>query len=190
MISNDQLNNIIKDCETAGYTIKVKDISYVMLCRCYDDVAVAYKVIFGGDKSNGEILDFHKSQAITFLREYVEKNFAPKSESVSEEIKPKKRKSKGRDITFDENKDAMIKMLEDTIKKEEDGLIDAKESLNIQTKLRIALNDKFQVKEEVKEQMVIVNVKYNDICEGCGREIYTPTKEDLMEKYNLIENKL
>jgi hypothetical protein len=69
----------------------------------------------------------------------------------------------------------------------DDGKIDIKDALKIQADLRVKLNDKFSVKEDVKEQVVIVNRKYNSVC-SCGRELYIPTKEDLMEQYNLIEN--
>ena len=53
--------------------------------------------------------------------------------------------------------------------------------------ISVKLNDKFQVQGEVKEQLIVVNTKFNAICGSCGREIYIPTKEDLMEKYNLVE---
>ena len=52
--------------------------------------------------------------------------------------------------------------------------------------ISVKLNDKFSVSEEVKEQLIYVNAKYNAICE-CGRELYIPTKEDLMKEYNLVE---
>lgn len=187
MISNENLNKIIKDCESAGYTIKVKDISYILLCRCYDDIAVAYKVIFNNDKTNAEILDYHKSNAIEFLRNYLDINFKDEKKEV-EIAKPKRKKAKGEDITFEENKAEMIKLIKQADDRYANGEIDAKDHLKIVTELRVKLNDKFQVKEEMKEQLVIVNQKYNAICDGCGRETYIPTKEDLMKQYNLIEN--
>lgn len=188
MINNENLNSIIKDCELAGYTIKVKDISYILLCRIYDDIAVAYKVIFNNDKSNADIIEYHKSNAIAFLRDYMDSNYKDGKSDAPEIAKPKRKKNKGEDITFDENKEAIIKMIKEVEEKEASGELDANQSAQLRTKLRIALNDKFQVKEEFKEQMVIVNCKFNDVCD-CGREIYVPTKEDLMQKYNLIENK-
>ena len=185
MISNDKLNDIIKDCELAGHKVKIKDISYVLLCRCYDDIAVAYKVLFSGDKSNAEILEYHQSTTISFLRTYMDSNFA----SQTKETKTKsKKRNKEDDITFEENKAEMIRLIKQADDRYEDGEIDAKDHLKIVTELRVKLNDKFQVKEEIKEQMVIVNCKYNAICEGCGKETYIPTKEDLMKQYNLIEN--
>jgi uncharacterized protein YjgD (DUF1641 family) len=185
MISNEQLGKIIKDCETTGHTIKVKDISYVLLCRSYDDVAVAYKVLFDTSCDNNTVMSYHKSESISFLRSYMEANY-PEKQSVAPKHN-KKKKENIEDITFDENKEALIKMIREVEQKEASGELDANQSAQLRTKLRIALNDKFQVKEDVKEQLVIVNAKYNEICPYCSHELYIPTKEDLIKKYNLIE---
>ena len=187
MIGNDKLTTIIKDCELAGHTIKVKDISYVLLCRTFDDIAVAFKVIFGNEPNN-VIMEYHKSTAMCFLRDYMDSNYAPESQP-EKESKAKKRKSNNKDISFEENKTAMIELLEKTKQDEKDGLIDPEKSVTIQTKLRIALNDKFQVQNDVKEQMVIVNQKYNDICPKCSCEISRRpiSKEEAIEMYGLVE---
>ena len=68
----------------------------------------------------------------------------------------------------------------------ENGEIDKKDGLKILTDISVKLNDKFSVNDTNNQRVVIVNKKFNAICD-CGREIYVPTKEDLMEKYNLIE---
>jgi hypothetical protein len=68
----------------------------------------------------------------------------------------------------------------------ESGDIEKKDGLKILTDISTKLNDKFGAKEEMKDQMVVVECKFNSVC-SCGREIYIPTKEDLMKKYNLVE---
>lgn len=185
MISNDKLTDIIKDCELAGHKVKIKDISYVLLCRCYDDIAVAYKVLFDSDKSNAEILEYHQSNTISFLRTYMDSNFASQAKEINQKSK---KRSKEDDITFEENKAYMLKLKRDTEKAMEDGTVEFDKGVTLLKDITTKLNDKFQVQNDVKEQMVIVNCKYNAICEGCGRETYIPTKEDLMKEYNLIEN--
>lgn len=185
MISNDKLTDIIKDCELAGHKVKIKDISYVLLCRCYDDIAVAYKVLFDSDKSNAEILEYHQSNTISFLRTYMDSNFASQAKEINQKSK---KRSKEDDITFEENKAYMLKLKRDTEKAMEDGTVEFDKGVTLLKDITTKLNDKFQVQNDVKEQMVIVNCKYNAICEGCGKETYIPTKEDLMKEYNLIEN--
>ena len=68
----------------------------------------------------------------------------------------------------------------------QNGEIEKKDGLKILTDISVKLNDKFSVNDTNNQRVVIVNKKFNAICD-CGREIYVPTKEDLMEKYNLIE---
>lgn len=90
------------------------------------------------------------------------------------------------DITFEENKAYMLKLKKDTEDAIENNEIDKKDGLKILADLSVKLNDKFQVREERIEQVVHVFTKFNAVCQ-CGREIYIPTKQDLMKKYNLIE---
>lgn len=183
MISNDKLNNIVKACESAGHKITVKDISYVLLCREYDDIAVAYKCLYSIDVINTEIINYHKSEAITFLRNYMDSNFARVNLSAA-----KKGKGKNSDITFEENKEYMLKLKKQTEEAMANGEIETKDGLKILADISVKLNDKFNIADTTKEQLVVVNVKYNSVCEGCGKELYIPTVEDLKKKYNLIEN--
>ena len=80
MISNEELNNIIKDCESKGHKVTVKDISYVMLCRCYEDMTTAYKSLFNVDASDKEISDYDKTKSIVFLRNYIDEEYGDNSD--------------------------------------------------------------------------------------------------------------
>mgnify|MGYP003457208386 CR=1 FL=1 len=102
-------------------------------------------------------------------------------------LSEKKAKKHSEDISFEENKAYMLKLKKDTEDAMQKGEIDKKDALKILTDISTKLNDKFRINQEEREQMVIVSPKYNTICK-CGRELYIPTKEELMEKYNLIEN--
>ena len=179
MISNEQIKRAIEDCARANHTISVRDISYVLLSMQLDDSLVAYKCIFGNDYDYNQ--DYHatydQTSTMTYLKSYVE--FTLLNDG-------KKKKKKSEDISFEENKEAIINLIKETKEKEERGEIDAKQSLDLQTKLRVTLNDKFKVQSDETEQIVQVFSKFNAICE-CGKEIYVPTKEELMAKYNLVE---
>lgn len=174
MISNEDLNKIIEKAQKDGYFIKVRDISYVILRNCFEDYSVAYISLYGGmDKD--EIEKYENSKEIAYLKKVVSKYIH------------KRKGAKEGDITFEENKAYMLKLKADTEKAMADGTVDVKDGLKILTDISTRLNDKFQVKDETKEQLIYVNIKYNSICEKCGAELYIPTKEDLMETYNLIE---
>ena len=187
MLSTDDLRQIKADCENAGHKIIVKDISFIIVKRMYSDVIVAYKSIYNDNKSDKEIHDFVNSPAIKFLSMYVDSLLKQRQGIDDKPTKNKKKTSKEDDITFEENKAELIKLIKETQDALERGEIETKDALKIQAELRVKLNDKFNVQEEIKDNVVQVFAKFNSIC-SCGREIYIPTKEDLMKKYNLIEN--
>lgn len=180
-ITNEQISKIIEDCKLSGYTIKVRDISFVILSENYEDISLAYKVVFGSDFEDNEVMEYNTCKAISFLRRYIQSNY---KENVSKGLK----KGSTKDISFEENKEYMLEIKRQTEEAMANDEISKKDGLKILADISVKLNDKFNVQEEVKEQMVVLNCKYNDVC-TCGREIYVPTKEDLMKKYNLIEKK-
>lgn len=177
MISNERLEIIINDCKKAGHEVRIRDISYVLLGRFITDKNVVYKSIFGSATNDTEIELYDKSKSISFLKTYLKDIEASGS---------KTRKKKDGDISFDENKAEMIKLIREAQEALDRGEIEAKDALKIQADLRVKINDRFGVKEDTQDQVVFVSCKYNSIC-TCGRELYIPTKEDLMTEYNLIE---
>lgn len=170
MVTNSKITEIIKNMSDMGHSIRVRDISYMFLCRSYEDETTAYKSVFG-ESSEIEIEQYKKMDSIVALRKYLTEEFAWDSKD---------------DITFEENKAYMLKLKAKTEKAMEGGEIEKKDALKILADISTKLNDKFGAKEDIRDQIVQVQIKYNDIC-ACGREIYVPTKEDLMEQYNLVE---
>ena len=93
------------------------------------------------------------------------------------------------DITFEENKAYMLKLKKDTELAIESGEVDKKDGLKILSDISTRLNDKFAVQQTELQQQIFVSCKYNSICESCGKELYIPTKEQLMEEYGLVEKR-
>jgi len=91
------------------------------------------------------------------------------------------------EITFEENRRGLIQLLKDTQEALDDHMIEPKDAYKIMADIRLKLNNHFDVKEDVKDHVVIVNQKFNATCGHCNHEIYIPTKEDLMKQYNLVE---
>ena len=188
MISTEQVKQAIEDCKKAGHEIGIRDIAYVFLSRNFDDIRMPYRCLFGLDVDyNPDYAEtYDKTGRMEYLKGYVETNFSDGTTS-----KKRRKKSSGEDvdISFEENKAEIIKLIQETKDKEASGELDAKESLNMQTKLRVALNDKFGAKEDVKDQVVIVNQKYDDICPNCFSEVARRplSKQEAMEMYNLVE---
>lgn len=168
MLSNERINDIIEKCKQSSYTVRVRDVAYAILCHTIEDKAVIYKCLFG---EYGSVEEYDGSRATTKVKELVTKALGKTHE----------------DISFEENKAYMLKLKKDTELAMENHEIDKKDGLKILADLSTKLNDKFNVQADNVDQMVFVSCKFNSICESCGRELYIPTKEDLMKKYNLKE---
>ena len=178
MISTEQIKQTIADCKKAGHAVSVRDISYVILATHFEDGLVAYKSIFGNDYDyNQEYWNtYDQTASIEYLRSYVEMTL----------LSEKKAKKQSEDISFEENKAYMLKLKKDTEDAMANNELEKKDGLKILAQISTTLNDKFKVASNDTQQQIYVSCKYNAICE-CGKEIYIPTKEVLMEKYGLVE---
>ena len=175
MISNENIKNIIADLQSKDIEVRVRDISYVALKNMFEDVSTAYKSVFGS-ADDSEISAYDGSHMVEALSSYMKENFFDSGEA---------------DISFEENKAYMLKLKADVEKAIEDGKIPKKDGYKMLTDISIKLNDKFNVSEDVKDSVVIVQQKYNDVCPHCHREIAAKeiSKEEAMAKYNLVERK-
>lgn len=181
MITNEEIKKCIDDCIALGYNITTRDISFVLLLQFYEDANVAYKCIFSKDNNfNADYCEtYSQTNAISYLKIYAEQNFS----------KGNKRGGQTEDLSFDENKAEMIRLIAETQRALENGDIETKDALKLQAELRVKLNSQFNVSEDQKDQMIMVNAKYDAICPSCGREVSRKpiTKEEAMKMYNLIE---
>lgn len=186
MIDNSKISEIINEGKNLGFNIRVRDIAFSILQRHFSDPKVAYMSVFTDGKSEEEINKYIKSKVIDFISGKIDTSI---SENIIQKKKKKVELSNEDDISFEENKAEIIKLIEKTQKEESEGKIKVAESLKIQTDLRVKLNDKFNIIDDSQESLVVVNKKFNDICPYCSHEIAIPTKKELMKKYNLVENK-
>lgn len=179
MMTIKNIEQTIEDAKKMGFDVSVRDISYILLFIEYDNAAVAYKSIYNREAKDDEVEIYDKSSRIVFLKNYIRSNFKKKEDVDAEKMLA--------DITFEENKDALISMLQEIQQGMIDGRIEYKDGLKMQADIRFKLKDKFEIEKKEAMQYVIVEKKYNAVCDFCRHEIYIPTKEDLMEQYNLIE---
>ena len=180
-ISIDDIKKIIEDASKKGFKIGVRDIAFVVLLDAFENEDIAYKCLFGSE--SGFMQEYAsvyaRTGAVEYIKDYID--------ILSTNNGSRSKKQDFDDITFDENKSYMIKLKKDTEEAMANGEIEKKDALKILADISVKLNDKFNVKDANEDrQVVIVQNKFNAICE-CGREIYVPTKEELMKKYNLVE---
>lgn len=176
----EKVGEILTRASENGLNLKVRDMSYILLTRYFEDKSYAYRVCFGADAdySAKAIKEYEESEGYKFLKTAL--NEVREGGFVSRYAE---------DITFEENKAYMLKLKKDTEEAMDRGELEAKDGLKILADLSVKLNDKFSVQAEVKDQMVFVNAKYDDVCEYCQHEVSRRpmTKEEAMEEYNLIE---
>ena len=180
-ISIEDIKKIIEGASKKGFKIGVRDIAFVVILDTFEDEDIAYKCLFGSE--SGFMQEYAsvyaRTGAVEYIKDYIN--------ILSTNNGSRSKKQDVDDITFDENKSYMIKLKKDTEEAMANGEIEKKDALKILADISVKLNDKFNVKDANEDrQVVIVQNKFNAICE-CGREIYVPTKEELMKKYNLVE---
>lgn len=191
-INIEDFNKILADAKKMGYNLRMSDIFYTFGLQRFDSSKIVYSVLFGKGSSQDDVDYYDESNKIKFLKKYINANYPPDDVGQPKRGKPKKTGESHEDITFEENKAYMLKLKKETEEAIKKGEIEKKDGLKILADLSVKLNDKFAVSEKQDEQRIIVYKKYNDIC-VCGREIYRPTKDDIIEElkeeYDLVPKK-
>lgn len=174
----EKVGEILTNASSQGANLKVRDIAYVLLRRYFDDRSYAWRVCFTDADYDEKTIDaYEEGVGYQFLRE------------VLAEVRDRGGLLYDEDITFEENKAYMLKLKRDTEMAMEAGDLEKKDGLKILSDISTRLNDKFSVTQQQKNQMVIVEHKYDDICSYCQHEVARRpmTKEEAMATYNLKE---
>ena len=176
MIGKKQLKEITETAKEKGYDVKIRDLAYVTLCENFEDRSIAYRVAYGEETL--DVLAHDNKPEISYLHDYVKYGLDDGRGNAE---------AKANKMSFDENREEMVKLLKKTQDSMDEGLIEAKDALKIMADIRVKLNDKFNVNDRSQESLVIVEPKFNFVCPHTKRECYIATKENLMKKYNLVE---
>lgn len=196
----NKLDKIIEEAKRRSYDVRVRDVGYAVLVAVLDDEDLAHKLIFGDDGNERTYRELpHIKYLINYLRaEDLKKKESKEAEDIAKLIANSKgKKTDGSDgaITFEENREGLenqlveIRALIEELKADPNGYDPKTMALLIKTEadIRVKLNDKFGASEKTSEQYVIVQKKFDFICPHTRRECYQMTKEDAMNKWNLVE---
>ena len=173
-MDNEQIKKTIEHFKESGETIRVRDIAYTLLSKMFADSKTAYQCLFGTEGYD----DYADDEMREKLEQYLSDAGYIRSVSTDDD---------SGEITFEENKKEMERLLAKTQQAMDDGLVDPKDALKIMADIRVKLNDKFKVESKKQDRMIVVEKKFSGICEYCHHEIYVPSEEELMEKYGLIK---
>lgn len=174
-MDNEHIKKTIEHFKESGETIRVRDIAYTLLSKMFADSKTAYQCLFGSEGYD----DYADDEMRGKLEQYMSDEGYIKSISTDADTGG---------ITFEQNRREMEILLEKTQQAMDDGLIDPKDALKIMADIRVKLNDKFKVESKQQARYIVVQKRYNNVCPHCNREIYIPSKQDLMEEYGLTDN--
>lgn len=178
MITKEQIKEITEKCKLKGVDIKVGDIAYALLCGHFAEHDVAYRALFGKDSTTKEFERYEQSKETGVVRQVL-KEYVDSGTSIQDLIASK-------DITFEQNKEALIAMLDRISKAVSNEELDMKDALKMEKDIRVALNDKFGTAEESAQQFVIVEAKFNHICEWTRKECFLQTEEYAKKQWGLV----
>lgn len=173
-IGVSEINNIIEHCKSMGYSLRVGDIVYIFALQGFKDKKVVYNALFGVGATAAEVEEYDSSKKMKALSRYLKSKYFKGI--------PTDDKKEYRDISFDENKEALIKLLDKIQSMAANGEIEKKDAVKLETDIRTKLNDKFAVSDKQDDSKVVVLNKYNDVCPYCHHEVRVKTDEDVIEE--------
>lgn len=174
-MDNEQIKKTIEHFKDEGDTVRVRDIAYTLLSKMFADSKTAYQCLFGTEGYDDYADDAMRSK----LEQYLSDAGYIRSVSTDDD---------SGEITFEENKKEMERLLATTQKEMEKGTVETKDALKIMADIRVKLNDKFKVESKQQDRMIVVERKFNFVCPATRKECYQLDKEFAMKKWNLIEN--
>lgn len=178
------IRDIIAKARRDGHDTGMKDIAFVVLERAFGDSLAAYRCLFDTVAKQRDAEDYVREPKTVYLRKAVPHDGPVKGAKTEREGGGD---SDMEDLSFEENKAEMIRLLDEIREKMDSGEMEAKDGLKLMTDIRTRLNDKFGTAEKSEERRVIVNVKYNTICPTTRRECFLQTKEYAIQQWGLAD---
>jgi hypothetical protein len=191
-----KIENIIDNAKKYGYDVTIRDVVYSLLRAVLDNDLMCYTVVFGAPQKDNDIECYERMDKVKHLISYFEKSLSnekddQQSAALVAALSANKNNAKDGDsenITFEQNKSAMIQLIKRTEDALAEGAIEPDKGLKIIADLRVKLNDKFKVEDKTAEQYIIVQPKFNNICDYTHKECWLQTKEFAKEHWHLIDD--
>lgn len=197
------IQKIVDEAAKRGHEVTIRNIAYALMRVRFDDKLTAYTVIKGAAPEKDSDVDAYDSmEAVQYLIRYFKKDTEGKSQTTLSQmdvitaLRKTEQTTNNEDdsMTFEENRAGIEQQLREILelKKQcqKDGLpSDAKTMallLKTEADLRVKLNDKFGASEKSNEQYVVVNTKFNHICEWTRHECWLQTREYAMQHWHLV----
>lgn len=169
----EQIKKIAEDAQVEGLNVRVRDVAFYVLEKVFEDKAVAYRTIFDNTADDSKIEEYAGCAIRAFIQKWFKKNAKTVGDYASV-------------LTFEENRQALIDMLEEIDDAVSNNKLKKGEALKMKADIRVKLQDKFGVGDEQEVTIVMVEPKYNKICPRFNVECYEQTREYAMKQFHLI----
>ena len=174
-LNGEQIKGILSELKEQGYDVVVRDISYVILCRCFTDHQFAFRSLFLDDPDLPFDL-YDRCDKVLAIEAFLDTNYGEDEPAV---VVKDAKDEKGEAISFDELKQGLIDDMKsrETLRdmKDEDGnpALEAKELATVVGRIadiRVRLTTKFGTTEKEDNHRIVVQSKYTKVCPHCGHE--------------------
>lgn len=169
----EQIKKIAEDAQTEGLNVRVRDVAFYILEKTFEDKALAYRTLFDSTAEDSKIEEYSGCAVRTYIQGWFKKNAKTVGDFASS-------------LTFEENRQALIDMLEEIDEAAENNKLKKGEALKMKADIRVKLQDKFGVGDEQEVTIVMVEPKYNKICPRFNVECYEQTREYAMKQFHLV----
>lgn len=188
------LKDIIEEANKRGHSeVRIRDVAYALMKVRFKDSLIPYTICFGAPEKDSDVDAYDAKDSTKFLIRYFEKDLSPKEKLVTDLesiVKSRHKNDDGATISFEENRAGMEQLLKEIAEAKADkDTIPAKELvalLKAEADIRSKLNDKFGASEKVDEQLIIVQPKFNHICDKTRKECWLQTRDFAMQHWHLI----
>jgi len=173
MLKKDNIRMILETVRMDWQSVSEKDIAFVILCDALEDKSLAYRLAYRKSEKDAE--SFYQTPRFKKLLDALEPFGIGTVDNNS--------------ITREENKNELLKMLDKIQVEVDNGRLETKDALKMQTDIRVKLNDKFDMEESQKQKrIIVVPSKHDIVCPRTNMECnYWPTKKACIRHFGLID---
>lgn len=175
MIKKDDIKMILDTVRLEWQSVSEKDIAFAILCDIIFDKTLAYRLAYHKSEKDAEA--FYNTPRFKKLLAILE----PFGVGMVT----------GAQMTREQNKGELLKLLSKVTELYENGKLDAKDAVKMETDIRVKLNDKFEMEESQKQKrIIVVPAKHDIVCPTTNRECnFWPSKAACCTHFNLVEAK-
>jgi hypothetical protein len=173
MIKKDDIRMILDTIRLEWQSVSERDIAFAILCDTIFDKTLAYRLAY--HKSEKDAENFYNTPRFKKLLAILEP-FGVGMVTSSQ-------------MTREQNKSELLKLLSKVTELYENGKLDAKDAVKMETDIRVKLNDKFEMEESQKQKrIIVVPAKHDVVCPTTNRECnFWPSKPACCTHYGLID---